>query len=126
MCFKSGCVVEMDSCVRWDVGIPNGCSIGRSVLSGMSSRTLLRTTLLDAITYGLHGMKVSCTLIPPGVHSSWTNDSAARYTQILPPLSREAYLMLVPPMLSAIDRRYCSSVNPSIATNITPHLRCGV
>jgi hypothetical protein len=50
MCFRSGCAVEMESCERWDVGFPELCSSGISEAPGMSGRTLLSTTLLDACT----------------------------------------------------------------------------
>jgi hypothetical protein len=126
MCFRSVCVVEIESFEIWDVGFPKVSSDGISDSSGMSGNTLLSTTLLDAMIYGLHWMNVSLMLIPPGVHICLTRVSVPRYTHILSLLSLDAYLIFLPPIVSAIFRRYSSIVNPSTASKMTPCFLCGV
>jgi hypothetical protein len=71
-------------------------------------------------------MNMSLMSIPPGAHFSCTRVSVAMYTHIRPLLSLDAYLMLMPPILSAVARRYCSIVRPSIASKMTPCFLCGV
>jgi hypothetical protein len=92
------------------VGFPKVSSVVSKAASGMSARTLLRTTLLDAVMYGLHWMNVSSMFIPPGLHISLTRVSVARYTHILPPLNLDAYLILLLRIVSVSFRRYCSIV----------------
>lgn len=53
-CLRSGCTVEMESCEIWDAGFLKICSNCIKDSLGMLGRTLLSTTLLDAMMYGLH------------------------------------------------------------------------
>jgi hypothetical protein len=86
------------------VGLPRVCNEDIRISLGMSGSTLLSTARLDAMMYGLHGMNMSLMLIPPGAHISCTCFSVARCTHIRPPLNLDAYLMLMPPILSAMIR----------------------
>jgi hypothetical protein len=125
-CLRSACIVDIERLEMGDVGLPKVFNEVISISLGMSGSTLLSTTRLDAMMYGLHWMNVSLMLIPPGAHISCTCFSVARYTHIRPPLNLEAYLMLMPPILSAMVRRYCSIVRPSIDSKTTPCFLCGV
>jgi hypothetical protein len=51
---RSGRTEEMDSCEIWDVGFPRLCSRSMKHSLEMSGRTLLSTTLFDAMMCGLH------------------------------------------------------------------------
>jgi hypothetical protein len=53
-CLKSGCIAKIASCQISDVGFPKVSGVGSKAASRMSARTLLITTLLDAVMYGLH------------------------------------------------------------------------
>jgi hypothetical protein len=54
MCLRSEYTVEIGRCVMLDVIFPNARREGISVSLGISGKTLLSTTRLDAMTYGLH------------------------------------------------------------------------
>jgi hypothetical protein len=54
MCLRSGCTVEIGSCELWDVDFPELCSSDIKASLGMSGRTLLSTTLSDAMMCRLH------------------------------------------------------------------------
>jgi hypothetical protein len=109
------------SCVMLDVIFINARREGISVLLGISGKTLLSTTRLDAVTYGLHWIKVLLMFIPPEAQIWLTKVSAARYPHMRPPLNLDAYLILLPPMSSAIVCKYCSMEKPSTASKTTPH-----
>jgi hypothetical protein len=92
----------------------------------MSGKTLLSTTLLDAMMCGLHWVNVSLVLIPPGLRICLTRVSVARYTHILAPLNLDAYLILLPSIVSAIFRRYSSIERPSTASKTITCFLCGI
>jgi hypothetical protein len=121
---RSGCTVEMESYEICDVGFPKLCSSSIEDSLGMSGKTLLSTSLFDAMMCGLHWMNVSLIFIQPGAQISFTRDSEARYTHILPPPSLDVYFILLPPVLSAMVRRYYSIEKPPTASKITPCFLC--
>jgi hypothetical protein len=92
----------------------------------MSGKTLLSTTLLDGMMYGLHWVNVSLVLTPLGLHICLTRASVARYTHILAPFNLGAYLILLPSIVSAIFHRYSSIEKPSTASNTITCFLCGI
>jgi hypothetical protein len=71
-CFRSACIVDIERLGIGFMGLPKVCNEGIRISLVMSGSTLLSTTRLDAMMYGLHGMNVSLMLIPPGAHISCT------------------------------------------------------
>jgi hypothetical protein len=108
-----------------DVNFLKASTEAFSVSLGISGMTFLSTARLDAITYGLHWIKLLFMFIPRGTQIWVRKDSVARYTHIRPPLSLDTYLILLPPIKSANFRKYSSMEKPSTASKITPHFLCG-
>jgi hypothetical protein len=84
-------------------------------LTGMLGRTLLSATdalpALNEYVVNVYSSRGTYLL-----HKGFS----ARYTRILLPLSLDAYFILLPQILSAMIRRYCSIMKLSTASKITP------
>jgi hypothetical protein len=122
ICLRSEYTVQIGSCVMLHVIFPNARRKCISASLGMSGKTLLSTTGLDAITYGLHCMKVLLMFIPPEAQIWLTKDSAARYTHIRPPTQSRCIFNIATSNVVCSYRQALLNGEAFYCLKITPHL----
>lgn len=121
MCLRCEYKVQTGSCITLDVIFPNACKESISALLGMSGKTLLSIALPDAITSGLHCMKMRLMFVQPEAEICVTKNSATRWTHIYPLFS----LDIATSNYVCSFSKFCSMDRPSTASKITPHILCG-